>query len=64
MNQHKRPAGLADVRPMIDEADIGSGEKHPAQMETEEMIRQIPPLPEAERAQRGGATDKAGDGAR
>ena len=36
------PAGSP---PMIDEADIGSGEKTPAQKETEEMIRQIPPLP-------------------
>ena len=34
------------------EADIGSGEKTPAQHETEEMIRQIPPLPsDKERAQ-------------
>jgi hypothetical protein len=32
-------------RPFMEEADIGSGEKTPAQMETEEMIRQIPPLP-------------------
>ena len=30
--------------PMLDEADIGSGEKTPAQKETDEMIRQIPPL--------------------
>lgn len=30
--------------PMLDEADIGSGEKTPAQKETEDMIRQIPPL--------------------
>jgi hypothetical protein len=34
-------------RPFLEEADIGSGEKTPAQMETEEMIRQIPPLPPA-----------------
>lgn len=27
------------------EADIGSGEKTPGDLETEEMIRQIPPLP-------------------
>jgi hypothetical protein len=27
------------------EADIGSGEKSPGELETEEMIRQIPPLP-------------------
>jgi hypothetical protein len=32
-------------RPFMEEADIGSGEKTPAQMETEELIRQIPPLP-------------------
>ena len=32
--------------PMRQEADIGSGEITPAQKETEEMIRQIPPLPE------------------
>lgn len=31
--------------PMTDEADIGSGEKSPGHAETEEMIRQIPPLP-------------------
>lgn len=31
--------------PLLDEADIGSGEKTPGHLETEEMIRQIPPLP-------------------
>ena len=31
--------------PLSDEADIGSGEKTPAQLETEQMIREIPPLP-------------------
>ena len=31
---------------IFDEADIGSGEKSPGQHETEEMIRQIPPLPD------------------
>lgn len=30
---------------LSDEADIGSGEKTPGQLETEEMIKQIPPLP-------------------
>ena len=30
--------------PLLDEADIGSGEKNPAQKETDDMIRQIPPL--------------------
>ena len=31
--------------PLSDEADIGSGEKTPAQLETEQMIREIPALP-------------------
>jgi hypothetical protein len=35
----------AKGRPILDEADIGSGEKTPAQHETDEMIKQIPPLP-------------------
>lgn len=32
-------------RTMVDEADIGSGEKPPGQQETDALIRQIPPLP-------------------
>ena len=32
-------------RPYLEEADIGSGEKSPGQLETDDMIRQIPPLP-------------------
>lgn len=35
----------SQAKPLIDEADIGSGEKPPSQVETEEIIRQIPPLP-------------------
>ena len=35
----------AHGRAMVDEADIGSGEKSPGQQETEAMIREIPPLP-------------------
>lgn len=46
MNQATRNADPRTVRPLFDEADIGSGEKTPAQKETEEMIRQIPPLPQ------------------
>jgi len=42
----------AASRPMTDEADIGSGEKTPAQVETDKMIRDIPPLPPG-----GGARD-------
>ena len=30
----------------IEEADIGSGEKTPGEQDTDEQIRQIPPLPE------------------
>ncbi|MES2760007.1 MAG: hypothetical protein V4693_21755 [Pseudomonadota bacterium] len=45
MNPTATPTDPNTVRPMLDEADIGSGEKTPAQQETEEMIRQIPPLP-------------------
>lgn len=45
MSPTPRPNDPHAHRPMLDEADIGSGEKTPAQKETEEMIRQIPPLP-------------------
>jgi hypothetical protein len=31
--------------PLSDEADIGSGEKTPAQLDTEKIIQEIPPLP-------------------
>lgn len=49
MTQSPRPNEPKSVRPMLDEADIGSGEKTPAQKETEEMIRQIPPLPASDK---------------
>lgn len=46
MNHPQRKTDPAEkVPPLLEEADIGSGEKTPAQAETEEMIRQIPPLP-------------------
>jgi hypothetical protein len=45
MPETTRPNDPRTVRPLLDEADIGSGEKTPAQKETEEMIRQIPALP-------------------
>jgi hypothetical protein len=45
MNQSTRPQDPATARPLTEEADIGSGEKTPAQKDTEELIRQIPPLP-------------------
>jgi hypothetical protein len=31
--------------PILHEADIGSGERTPAQHETDQMIKEIPPLP-------------------
>ena len=46
---------------IFDEADIGSGEKTPGQHETEEMIRQIPPLPHANR-QSGEGQPTQGEG--
>lgn len=49
MNQTTRSNQPKPVRPLLDEADIGSGEKTPAQKETEEMIRQIPPLPASDK---------------
>jgi hypothetical protein len=45
MNSTARPNKPQTTRALLDEADIGSGEKTPAQKETEELIRQIPPLP-------------------
>lgn len=50
MNQpSSRQDGKPDPKPgpnLADEADIGSGEKNPGQQETEELIRQIAPLPD------------------
>lgn len=42
-----------------DEADIGSGEQTPGQQETEQLIRQIPALPERRPAPAGGETGEA-----
>lgn len=53
--RHKKPfPDPAQTRGLLDEADIGSGEKTPAQEEIEEMIRTIPPLPHT---RRDGTTD-------
>jgi hypothetical protein len=38
-------ADPATAPPLSNESDIGSGEKTPGQLETENLIRQIPPLP-------------------
>lgn len=45
MADHPRHDPGAASPPMTDEADIGSGEKTPAQVETDKMIGEIPPLP-------------------
>lgn len=42
----KSPSQPERGKHLMDEPDIGSGEKTPAEQETEEQIRQIPPLPE------------------
>ena len=57
-SHHKNLDPAHKGRPYMEEADIGSGEKTPAQVETEEMIRQIPPLPPSNR----GADDAARQG--
>ena len=49
MNHSKIKSSPEQGRHLQDEHDIGSGEKTPAQHETDEMIRQIPPLPETEK---------------
>ena len=41
----------ADAHALLHEADIGSGEKTPADQETDALIRTIPPLPDNEDAQ-------------
>jgi hypothetical protein len=45
-----------------DEADIGSGEKTPAEKETEEMIRQIPKLPPSGETERKNEEDDKNKG--
>ncbi|MFC0252518.1 hypothetical protein [Massilia consociata] len=46
MNDPTRKVDPASKGPNVYyESDIGSGEKSPGELETEEMIRQIPPLP-------------------
>jgi hypothetical protein len=45
MNQPYEPDESERRHHLMDEEDIGSGEKTPAEKETEEEIRKIPPLP-------------------
>lgn len=64
MNQQKSFPDPAMASPILDEADIGSGERTPAQEETEELIRQIPPLPASgERGKRAPDGDQQADSA-
>lgn len=53
----------AHARSLVDEADIGSGEKTPGQLETEELIREIPPLPPGSEEERDDSDEGGGDGA-
>jgi hypothetical protein len=39
-----KPDPAAKGAGMLHEADIGSGERSPAQQETDQMIKEIPPL--------------------
>ena len=48
--RRRKNIGADDNGTTWDEADIGSGEKTPAQLETEDIIRQIPALPERDRS--------------
>jgi hypothetical protein len=66
MPTHKPFPDPALARSLLDEADIGSGEKTPGQLDTEEMIRAIPTLPPAGQAERDNAdridSNNAGQG--
>ena len=62
MNATKPQSDPAAARPMTEEADIGSGEKSPGHAETEEMIRQIPPLPPSSPAGEGDPSKVGGTG--
>jgi hypothetical protein len=47
--------------PMLHEADIGSGERTPAQQETDQMIKEIPPLkPDEQNGKDAGKTGESG----
>lgn len=60
---HSKPfPDPANARSLIDEADIGSGEKTPGQLETEQMIREIPPLAQDENENDAAGGDAAGAG--
>lgn len=59
MNHPTRQVDPAAKGPNVyHEADIGSGEKSPGELETEEMIREIPPLPPSGGQGSAGSQDK------
>ena len=60
---HKPFPDPAKARSLVDEADIGSGEKTPGQLETEDIIREIPTLAPAGQDERDGGDDASGDDA-
>ncbi len=51
-----KPDPAAKGPPMMHEGDIGSGEITPGQHETNEMIKEIPPLPHRGSRQDAGET--------
>lgn len=53
----------AKAHALLDEADIGSGEKTPGQLETEKIIADIPALPRSGQDERDDNAQGAGDGA-
>ena len=61
MTASKHPTDPAATgRPLMDEGDIGSGEKTPAQRETDEMIKEIPPLQPSSERDSSKRSDEAG----
>lgn len=60
MNNPTRQVDPAAKGPnVLHEADIGSGEKSPAELETEQMIKEIPPLPSSGGKDSSGTADKS-----
>lgn len=58
MKQPKPFPDPAEVQPMMDEVDIGSGEKTPGERETEEYVMSISPDSESSR---GAQADRQGE---
>jgi hypothetical protein len=59
-NTRHKPDPATKGRPYLEECDIGSGEKTPAQIETEKMISEIPPLPPRGRQGDTGGAQQSG----